>query len=64
MESHYVAQLQDEVAGSKSLKYSVHDRVAHIMLNRPARMNAINIPMPGELVRAVEMANLDDSVKV
>ena len=48
----------------QSLKYSVKERVAHIMLDRPARMNAIDMYMPGELVKAVELANLDDSVKV
>ena len=62
--SSFVDDLEAKVAASKSLKYSVRDRVAHIMLDRPHRMNAIDIRMPGELTQAVEMANLDDSVKV
>jgi len=48
----------------KSIVYTVHGRVAHIMLNRPHRYNAIDIYMPFELERAVEAANLDTNVKV
>ena len=47
----------------QSVLYSVKDRVAHITLNRPHRYNAIDLFMPLELERAVELANLDDSVK-
>lgn len=62
--SSFINDLAEKVSASKSLKYSVRDRVAHIMLDRPERLNAIDIQMPGELMNAVEMANLDDSVKV
>jgi enoyl-CoA hydratase len=39
-------------------------RIATITLNRPERLNAINAHMPGEIRRAVEIANADDSVHV
>lgn len=48
----------------ESIQYKVEGRVAHIMLNRPHRFNAIDAYMPFELERAVEAANLDDVVKV
>ncbi len=44
--------------------YSVVGRVAHIKLNRPDRLNAIDLQMPFELEQAVEQANLDDDVRV
>ena len=47
----------------KSVAYTVEKRVAHITLNRPHRYNAIDIFMPFELERAVELANIDDGVK-
>lgn len=40
------------------------DRVLHIVLNRPERLNAINREMPRELERAVADANINDSVRV
>lgn len=39
-------------------------RIARLLLNRPARMNAINDRMPGEIRAAVEWANDDDDVHV
>jgi enoyl-CoA hydratase len=39
-------------------------RVARVVLNRPGRLNAINGEMPGEIRRAVEIANADDDVHV
>lgn len=48
----------------ETLTYEVRDRVATITLNRPARLNAISRAMPGEIARAVEMANADDLVHV
>ena len=48
----------------KSIAYSVQNKVAHVQLNRPNRMNAIDYYMPKELSTAVEMANMDDDVKV
>lgn len=48
----------------ETLEYAVSDRVATITLNRPDRFNAINDEMPGEIRRAVEMADSDTSVHV
>ncbi|MCO5100635.1 MAG: crotonase/enoyl-CoA hydratase family protein [Burkholderiaceae bacterium] len=39
-------------------------RVARIVLNRPERLNAIDEHMPGEIRRAVELADDDDEVHV
>ncbi len=39
-------------------------RIARITLNRPERLNAISPQMPGEIRRAVELANNDDEVHV
>jgi len=50
--------------GYRSISYQVDGRVATITLNRPARMNAISLEMPGELAAAVEQANRDDAVHV
>jgi enoyl-CoA hydratase len=47
-----------------TLKYIVSGRIARITLNRPARLNAIDDRMPGEIRRAVEVANDDDRVHV
>ena len=47
-----------------TLKYSVTGRIARIVLNRPARLNAINDRMPKEIRLAVEAANDDDRVHV
>jgi len=46
----------------KSVAYAVDGRLARITLNRPARLNAIDDHMPGEISDAVELANRDDSV--
>jgi len=48
----------------QTILYAVDGRVARITLNRPARMNAINLAMPGEIAAAVEQANSDDAVHV
>ena len=48
----------------RTLAYAVAGRVATITLNRPERMNAINLAMPGEIAAAVDAANRDDSVHV
>ena len=45
-----------------SVQLDVLDRVATITLNRPERLNAINMAMPGEIRAAVELANDDDRV--
>jgi len=47
-----------------TLLYHTEGRIATITLNRPHRMNAISLDMPGELAHAVEQANRDDSVHV
>jgi enoyl-CoA hydratase len=39
-------------------------RIARITLNRPERLNAISPQMPGEIRRAVQLANDDDAVHV
>lgn len=50
----------------KSIKYWTENkgRVAHLMLNRPFALNAIDHEMPVEIERAIKLANWDDSVKV
>ncbi len=48
----------------ETILYAVDGRVARITLNRPSRMNAINLAMPGEIADAVEQANRDDAVHV
>ena len=47
-----------------TLLYQVSDRIATITLNRPERLNAINDQLPGELRRAVELADADPDVHV
>lgn len=46
----------------KTILYAVEGRVATITLNRPARLNAISLEMPGEIAAAVAEANRDDAV--
>lgn len=45
-----------------SVLYKVEGRVATITLNRPERLNAISLTMPGDIERAVGLANADDDV--
>jgi enoyl-CoA hydratase len=47
-----------------SLRYETGGRRATITLNRPERLNAIDAAMPGEISRAVELANEDPEVHV
>ncbi len=47
-----------------TLLYRVEGRVAYITLNRPERLNAINLQLPLELKQAIERANLDPEVHV
>jgi enoyl-CoA hydratase len=47
-----------------TLRMEPHERVLHIVLNRPERLNAINRDMPRELERAVAAANADEAVHV
>ncbi len=48
----------------RTLAYAVAGRVATITLDRPGRMNAIDLEMPGEIAAAVDRANRDDAVHV
>ncbi len=55
------------MARFQALKYArdpSNPRIAHIVLDRPDRLNAIDEQMPGEIRRAVELANDDDDVHV
>jgi enoyl-CoA hydratase len=45
-------------------KDAAQPRVARLLLDRPARLNAINEEMPREIRAAVEWANADDEVHV
>lgn len=46
------------------VRYTTDGRVATITLNRPKRLNAISLGMPGALRSAVEKANRDDNIHV
>ncbi len=48
----------------KSIRYFTEDRVAHIELNRPDRLNAIDKYMPFEIQKAIQRANFDDEIHV
>ncbi len=45
-----------------SISYACVGRVATITLDRPHRMNAISLGMPGEIAHAVARANRDDAI--
>jgi len=47
-----------------TLKYETDGRIARITLNRPERLNAINMETPGEIEAAVEAANVDPKIHV
>ena len=44
--------------------YDTDGRIATITLDRPERLNAISLGMPGEIAHAVERANRDDAIHV
>jgi enoyl-CoA hydratase len=48
----------------QTLLYEKAGRVARVVLNRPERLNAIDLGMPDELERAVAEANADAEVRV
>ncbi|MEZ4226522.1 MAG: crotonase/enoyl-CoA hydratase family protein [Polyangiaceae bacterium] len=48
----------------RSIRYETKDRVATITLNRPERLNAIDLHMPREIRAAVERAGRDDAIHV
>ena len=47
-----------------SVLYKERGRIAHIILNRPDRLNAINDDMPPEIERAVQRADGNPNVHV
>ncbi|MBV8984321.1 MAG: crotonase/enoyl-CoA hydratase family protein [Acidimicrobiia bacterium] len=47
-----------------SVRYEVSGRIARLTLNRRERLNAIDAAMPGEIRRAIELANDDPDVHV
>ena len=47
-----------------ALKVDVHEGVAQISLNRPQKMNSLNVPMWAELIDAFEAASRDSDVRV
>ena len=49
---------------SHSVSYETDGRIATITLDRPERLNAIDVHMPSEIRQAVERANADDGVHV
>ncbi|MEO8296388.1 MAG: crotonase/enoyl-CoA hydratase family protein [Burkholderiales bacterium] len=46
-----------------AIVYSVADRIATITLNRPDKLNAMNIAMIQELIGALDLADADDAVR-
>ncbi|KAA1194041.1 crotonase/enoyl-CoA hydratase family protein [Pseudohalioglobus sediminis] len=46
------------------ISYQTDGRIARITLDRPERLNAISMDMPGEIADAVARANKDDDVHV
>jgi enoyl-CoA hydratase len=55
------------MSGFDTLEYTIdarNPRIARIVLNRPARLNAISMAMPAEIRRAVEAAEADPAVHV
>lgn len=51
-------------ASFATLRYEATGRKAYLKLNRPDRLNAIDDAMPGEIRRAVQLANDDRDVHV
>lgn len=45
-----------------SIEYWVEGRIAHLKLNRPSRLNAIDYHMPAEVQDAIRRANFDTDV--
>lgn len=48
----------------QTISYQVEDHIATIVLNRPEKLNAFNNLMGQELVQALDLADMDDSVRV
>ena len=47
-----------------TLRYEINNRILTLTLNRPEQLNAFNITMAEELVRAIEQADADEEVRV
>lgn len=47
----------------ETILYQVEDRILTITLNRPDRMNALNVTMMQELISAFQQADQDDDIK-
>src|ERR1700689_4791919 len=47
----------------ETLHYSVEDGIATITLNRPDRMNALNLPMVSDLLAVFDHTDADDAVR-
>lgn len=63
-EDNCFSAMKDAANKFRSIKYWTEDRVAHVMLNRPERLNAIDLHMPCEIQKAIQIANWDDKVRV
>jgi enoyl-CoA hydratase len=48
----------------EAISYTTSGRIATITLDRPERLNAISMGMPGEIAHAVDRANRDDAIHV
>ncbi len=49
---------------SGSIQYEVHDHIAHLVINRPDKRNALTTPMYQQLTAYLAEAELDASVRV
>src|SRR3954452_24135714 len=52
------------MSDSEVILTEIRDRVAIITFNRPARLNAIDVPLLLALERAIEMCEADERVRV
>src|SRR3990172_4848370 len=48
----------------KYILYDTKERIAHVTLNRPEKLNAMNWLMRKEIVNALKTAERDDNVRV
>ena len=48
----------------ESVRYEKSGRIATITLNRPDRLNAIDLSMPSDIRKAVKLADIDDDIHV
>jgi enoyl-CoA hydratase/carnithine racemase len=52
-----------QTSSFQALSYQVQDGVAHLVFNRPARRNALDMTMRQEFLQAIELARHDDQVR-